>query len=106
MPRTDGRKLVALAATATVGALGFATLYLPFVADRDKLRGLFEEEDAGNIPEGARREIRAAMKADAERERRLQEQQGQQQQPMDEGPQQQPQKATAGSMWGSFRRNL
>jgi hypothetical protein len=34
MSRTDGRKLVAVAGTAIVGALGFATIYLPFVADR------------------------------------------------------------------------
>ena len=40
MSRTDGRKLVALAAAATVGALGIGTIYLPFMADRDKLRGM------------------------------------------------------------------
>ncbi len=34
MSRIDGRKLVAVAGAATVGALGFATIYLPFVADR------------------------------------------------------------------------
>jgi hypothetical protein len=37
MSRTDGRKLVAVAGTAIVGALGFATIYLPFVADRGML---------------------------------------------------------------------
>lgn len=41
MSRTDGRKLVALAAAATVGALGIGTIYLPFMADRDKLRGMY-----------------------------------------------------------------
>ena len=41
MSRTDGRKLVALAAAATVGALGLGTIYLPFMADRDKLRGMY-----------------------------------------------------------------
>lgn len=61
-PRTDGRKLVALATAATAGAVGFGTIYLPFIADRDKLRGMFEEGD--EMPEGARREIQAMRKAE------------------------------------------
>ena len=80
MPRTDGRKLVALAAGATIGMIGIGSIYLPFMADRDKLRGMFEEGEQ-TIPEGARREIKAIMKKEAEDQRRLemQQQQGQHQ---------------------------
>lgn len=102
MSRTDGRKLVTLAAALTAGALGVGTIYLPFMADRDKLRGLFEEGEE-TIPEGARREIKAIMKAEAEQARLEQQQQDQQQREGDQ--QQQRQKASAGSMWSSFRRN-
>jgi len=101
MSRTDGRKLVAVAGTAIVGALGFATIYLPFVADRDKLRGLFEEGEE-SIPEGARREIQAIMKAEKESQKRMEEFIQQQQQHEEE--EQHKQRASPGSMWSSFRR--
>ena len=41
--RSSGSKLVATAVVGIVGALGIGTIYLPFVADRDKMRGLHEE---------------------------------------------------------------
>ena len=103
MSRTDGRKLVAFAGSAIVGALGFATIYLPFVADRDKLRGLFEEGEE-SIPEGARREIQAIMKAERESQQRMDEVLQQRQQMEEEEQQKERQKASAGSMWSSFRR--
>lgn len=56
----SGTKLVLLAVTATLTALGVATLYLPFYADRDKLRGMHEEADA-NLSEKERREIAMLM---------------------------------------------
>ena len=59
MPRTDGRKIVALAFGATTLAIGVGQIYLPYIADRDKLRGLFEEED---MPLQARREMEMMMK--------------------------------------------
>lgn len=101
MSRTDGRKLVALAAAATTFALTFSTIYLPYMADRDKLRGLFEEGE-DSIPEGARREIRQLQRAEAAELQRQQKQSEQQQQ---QGDIQQPQGKGAGSMWSSFRRN-
>ena len=101
MSRTDGRKLVALAGTAIVGALGLGTIYLPFMADRDNLRGLFEEGEE-SIPEGARREIQAIRKAEAESQKRMEEIVQQQQQ--HEAQQQQQQRSSPGSMWSSFRR--
>ncbi|KAL3823073.1 hypothetical protein ACHAXA_011125 [Cyclostephanos tholiformis] len=114
MSRTDGRKLVGIAVAMTVTALGVGTIYLPFVADRDKLRGLFEEGDDA-VPEGARRQMKAMAKAEAdeaERQRRSRDQTHQdevregQQLSREEMPQQQSrQKASAGSMWSSFRRS-
>ena len=43
--RASGNKLVALAVAGTVSAVGIGTIYLPFMADRDKMRGLHEEEN-------------------------------------------------------------
>ena len=106
MSRTDGRKLVALAGMAIVGALGIGTIYLPFMADRDKLRGLFEEGEE-SIPEGARREIQSIIKAEAESQKRMEEVVQQQQQHEEEAQQQQQQqkqRSSPGSMWSSFRR--
>jgi uncharacterized iron-regulated membrane protein len=112
MSRTDGRKLVGIAVALTVTALGVGTIYLPFVADRDKLRGLFEEGDDA-VPEGARRQMKAMAKVEAEeaQQRRSLEQQQQhaqqegRQSSLEEVSQQQRQRASAGSMWSSFRRN-
>ena len=111
MSRTDGRKLVALAVTATISAIGIGTIYLPFIADRDKLRGLFEEGEQA-MPEGARREIQRILKAERAEAELLQQQQQQQQQSdtmrreqEGEQQQQQRQRTSAGSMWNSFRRN-
>jgi hypothetical protein len=93
--RQSGKQLVTFAVAATVGAVGFGTIYLPFMADRDKLRGLHEEGEE-QIPEGARREIRAIMKKEAaERVER---------EGLSQAAQQEQQKASAGSMWSSFRR--
>ena len=104
--RTDGRKLVGIAVALTVSALGVGTIYLPFIADRDKLRGLFEEGDDA-VPEGARRQLMAMAKQEAEETERLrmsQQQQQQQQQQEETHQPQQRQRASAGSMWSSFRR--
>ena len=43
--RTSGSRLVATAVAGTVAAVGIGTIYLPFIADRDKMRGLHEEQD-------------------------------------------------------------
>jgi hypothetical protein len=63
MPRTDGKKIVALAFGATTLAIGIGQIYLPYIADRDKLRGLFEEED---MPAQARREMETMLKQEAQ----------------------------------------
>ncbi len=92
MPRTDGRKIVAFAFGATTLAIGVGQIYLPYIADRDKLRGLFEEED---MPLQARREMEMMMK----KEQKQQQQQQQQLGGMGSGT------SGAGSMWSNMRRN-
>ena len=73
MDRTDGRKIVVIATLATVSFVGFAQIYLPYWADRDKIRGLSEEED---MPAAATRQILMdAMDAERQEERREMEQQ-------------------------------
>ena len=52
----SGSKLVVIAVTATLAAIGIGTIYLPFYADRDKLRGMHEEADA-NLSEKEKREF-------------------------------------------------
>ncbi len=106
MSRTDGRKLVAIATTLTISALGVGTIYLPFIADRDKLRGLFEEGEE-SIPEGARKEIQAIVKKEQEQAQELAKQQqlfDDQEKREEEDRQKQHQSKRVGSMWSSFRR--
>jgi len=61
MSHASGRKIVGVAMTAIAGTIGIGVIYLPFIADRDKLRGLFEEEE---MPQQARKEIEMIMKAE------------------------------------------
>mmetsp|Transcript_30656 Transcript_30656/g.50648 ORF Transcript_30656/g.50648 Transcript_30656/m.50648 type:complete len:80 (-) Transcript_30656:110-349(-) len=79
MARVDGRKIVGIATVATVSVVGFAQIYLPFWADRDKIRGMAEEED---MPAAAKREMEKQIKQ--------QQQQHEQQQ--------------AGSMWKNMKK--
>ena len=53
--RTNGSKVVVLAVAATLTALGIGTVYIPFYADRDKLRGMYEGAD-GDLSARERRE--------------------------------------------------
>ena len=78
------------------------TIYLPFVADRDKLRGLFEEGEE-TIPEGARREIQRIAKIEAEQQKELQKQLQQYEKEQDYSLQKQ-KRASAGGMWSAFKR--
>ena len=61
MARTDGKKIVGLAFAGITGVIGIAQVYLPYIADRDKLRGLFEEED---MPSQAKHEMDMMMRAE------------------------------------------
>jgi hypothetical protein len=42
--RSSGSKLVAAAVAGTFTVVGIETIYLPFFADRDAIRGLHEEQ--------------------------------------------------------------
>ena len=41
--KVAGNKLVSAAVAGTIGVAGTIAVYVPFIADRDKLRGLHEE---------------------------------------------------------------
>jgi len=93
MSRTDGRKIVSLAFAGILGAVGIGQIYLPYIADRDKLRGLFEEED---MPAEAKREMdmimateRAAIEAKQQAAANAEKSE----------------KKSAGSMWSNLRRH-
>lgn len=92
MPKVDGKKIVAVATVGTLAAVSLGQIYLPFIADRDKVRGLSEEDE---VPEGARKEMEALF-----------------QQTGNSGtfppppPQQQKHPgSTPGSMWNNMRRD-
>jgi len=82
MSRIDGRKIVGFAVIGTITMLGIGQIYLPYMADRNKLRGLFEDEQS--ISEQEKQEIQKLMRAE--------------QQEMNN------QATTPGSMWRNMRR--
>lgn len=102
MPRTDGRKIVALAFGATTLAIGIGQIYLPYIADRDKIRGLFEEDD---MPVQAKREMEIAKKQHQQQQQLQQQKMQQQEVNQQQQQQQQEGKKSAGSMWSNLRRN-
>ena len=99
--RSSGSKVVIAAVTATLTMVGIGSIYLPFFADRDKIRGMHEEKD-GAVPTGAllAQEI---QKFQNEKSGGNVGQAGDEQQ-----VQRQDSKKTAsapGSMWKNLRRN-
>lgn len=96
MSRIDGKKIVGIAFLGITGAIGMAQIYLPYYADRDKLRGLFEEED---MPTQAKHEMDMMMRA--EQARMEAEQQSQQRKSGSGGGGD----TNGGSMWKNLRRN-
>ena len=99
MSRVDGRKIVGIAFTAIVGAVGLGQIYLPYIADRDKIRGLFEEDD---MPIQARQEMDMIMK-----EQRMASQAAKLQKEQSGGNDRRDSKQSdtnAGSMWSNLRR--
>jgi hypothetical protein len=82
--RTSGSKVVAVAVAATVGMVGIGSVYLPFVADRDRMRGMDED---GGMDRKARLEMQQYLKS--------------------QGVQQSAEEAkapTPGSMWSNMRK--
>mmetsp|Transcript_10897 Transcript_10897/g.16070 ORF Transcript_10897/g.16070 Transcript_10897/m.16070 type:complete len:80 (-) Transcript_10897:243-482(-) len=65
MPQMDGKKVVMIATTLTLTAVGIAQIYLPFYADRDRLRGMNEEED---MPAEAKRQMEKERRKMLERQ--------------------------------------
>ena len=59
MSRIDGRKIVGFAVGGTIAMLGIGQIYLPYIADRNKLRGLFEDEES--LSEQAKLELQKVM---------------------------------------------
>jgi hypothetical protein len=57
--RTSGSKVVVMAVAGTVGMVGLGTVYLPFIADRDSMRGMDED---GGMDRKARKEMAAYLK--------------------------------------------
>ena len=47
MKRTAGSKLVTATILGTVGMVGIAGIYVPFIADKDLIRGMDEDGGAG-----------------------------------------------------------
>lgn len=83
--RSSGSRVVAIAVVGTIGVTGFGTIYLPFIADRDEMRGL--DEDGGMS-----KKDRMAMQAYLKKEK----QEGQEDPPA-KGPK-------PGSMWSNMRK--
>lgn len=57
--RIDGSKVVVTSVILIVAALGVGTVYLPFIADKDKIRGMDED---GGLTSAKRREYERALK--------------------------------------------
>ena len=93
MPRTDGRKIVTLAITTTTLAIGIGTIYLPYIADKDKIRGLFEEED---MPLQAKQEMEYM---------KMNEKNNNEKKKNGEKSNTSSGKSSAGSMWSNLKRN-
>jgi hypothetical protein len=97
--RSSGSKLVIGAVTGTLAAVGIGTIYLPFIADRDKMRGMHEEKDAPV----------AAMLAQEIQHFRQEKQGNGGPTPQQQQQQQQQQRNAAtkapGSMWKNIRKN-
>lgn len=87
MSRVDGKKIVAVVTAVTVAAVVVGEVWLPYIADRDKIRGLFEEDE---VPEGARKEMEELMKSSTS---------------IPPPQERKHQGATPGSMWRNFRKD-
>jgi len=85
--RSSGSKVVVIAVAGTLGVAGIGTLYLPFIADRDHMRGMDED---GGMDKKARKEMEQYLKAEG-----LGQQQGGGEQPKGPKP---------GSMWSNMRK--
>jgi hypothetical protein len=56
---SSGTKVVIACVTATLATVGIGSIYLPFIADRDRIRGMHEE---GDLSPSERREYDRMMR--------------------------------------------
>ena len=92
--RKSGTTMASVAVTAIVATLGFTAFYLPFMANRDKVRGLNEEAD----PDPAARREYEEMVRQYQREQQQQQAQQEQQQAQAQANNNIP-PSTSNSMW-------
>mmetsp|Transcript_11659 Transcript_11659/g.22346 ORF Transcript_11659/g.22346 Transcript_11659/m.22346 type:complete len:93 (-) Transcript_11659:100-378(-) len=88
--RNSGTRVVVMAVTGTLAAIGVGTIYLPFIADKDKIRGLHEESD---VDERSKREYEAML-------RQMGQQQGGGEEVAENPPPRQ-----SNSMWSRLKRS-
>ena len=65
--QSSGSKVVAVAVAAIVTFVGLGAIYAPYFADKDRLRGLHEESEAG-LSEKEKREFEAYLREAKERQ--------------------------------------
>lgn len=90
--RNSGSRVVVMAVTGTLAAIGVGTIWLPFIADKDKVRGLHEESE---LDDRSRREYEAML--------RQMQQQGEGGAATPETPP--PPARQSNSMWSRLKRN-
>ena len=64
--KADGRRVVAAAVTGITAMIGVSVIWLPFMSDRDKLRGMAEDE---NMTEEERFQMMRQMSMELSKER-------------------------------------
>jgi len=69
--KVDGRKVVAFAVAGMCTMVGVSTIWLPFISDRDKIRGMAEDE---NMTEDERFKMMREMSLQMSQERAAQQQ--------------------------------
>ena len=94
--RNSGSRVVLMAVTGTLAAIGVGTIYLPFIADKDKVRGLHEESE---MDERSRREYEAMLRQMGANNNGVAEGGGA------PAAEQQPPPRQSNSMWSRLKRN-
>jgi hypothetical protein len=96
-PKVQGTTLVVAGVTLILGTLGIGTIYLPFYADRDKMRGA---NDNSATSQSSQHEYEKAVHELRQRERMGETQQLNQQQQQQQGGMRH-----TNSMWGRMNQN-
>jgi len=107
VPKTDGRKVVAVAFAGIATMVGISTIWLPFFSDRDKIRGMAEDE---NMTEEERFQVMREMSMQLSRERSEGHSEKQKQHPnsnqgFSSGLQGEHSNQSSGSMWKNMTQS-